>query len=129
MTAWRHGEEAMDPFHDEVGFLLWDKAHGEVMRSVVFGRGIAILAGSSARAHDKVLRFDATPGAAHLGVLQNTDLLERAEGCDFKSDFTDNDERQLSDTHNRLLNLDGEGGETANSKDVRRSGKEAPSTA
>src|SRR5690606_27023032 len=25
MTAWRHGEEAMDPFHDEVGFLLWDK--------------------------------------------------------------------------------------------------------
>src|SRR3546814_2547058 len=32
MTAWRHGEEAMDPFHDEVGFLLWDKAHGEAMR-------------------------------------------------------------------------------------------------
>src|SRR3546814_13867945 len=57
MTAWRHGEEAMDPFHDEVGFLLWDKAHGEVMRSVVFGRGIAILAGSSAGPHDKVLRF------------------------------------------------------------------------
>ncbi|TAN31276.1 DUF1794 domain-containing protein, partial [bacterium] len=24
MTAWRHGEEAMDPFHDEVGYLLWD---------------------------------------------------------------------------------------------------------
>src|SRR3546814_3698973 len=71
MTAWRHGEEAMDPFHDEVGFLLWDKAHGEVMRSVVFGRGIAILAGSSAGPHDKVLRFDATPGAAHYGILQN----------------------------------------------------------
>ena len=43
MTAWRHGEESMDPFHDEVGFLLWDKANGQVMRSVVFGRGIAIL--------------------------------------------------------------------------------------
>jgi hypothetical protein len=49
MTAWRHGEEAMDPFHDEVGFLLWDKAHGQVMRNVVFGRGIAILAGSDAK--------------------------------------------------------------------------------
>ncbi len=55
MTAWRHGEESMDPFHDEVGFLLWDKANGQVMRSVVFGRGIAILAGSDAKPHDKVL--------------------------------------------------------------------------
>src|SRR6185312_10534972 len=40
MTAWRHGEGAMDPFHDEIGFLLWDKANGQVIRNVVFGRGI-----------------------------------------------------------------------------------------
>ncbi|MGH7080961.1 MAG: heme-binding beta-barrel domain-containing protein, partial [Acetobacteraceae bacterium] len=32
MIAWRHGEEAMDPFHDEVGYLLWDQAHGQVIR-------------------------------------------------------------------------------------------------
>src|SRR3546814_8332727 len=105
MTAWRHGEEAMDPFHDEVGFLLWDKAHGEVMRSVVFGRGIAILAGSSAGPHDKVLRFDATPGAAHYGILQNKYLLEHAEVCDFKSDFTVNDDGTLGYTSDLLLKL------------------------
>ena len=28
MTAWRHGEEAMIPFHDEVGYMLWEKATG-----------------------------------------------------------------------------------------------------
>lgn len=39
MTAWRRGEEAMDPFHDEIGFLLWGKAGGQVIRNVVFGRG------------------------------------------------------------------------------------------
>src|SRR5690348_12577076 len=61
MTAWRHGEEAMDPFHDEIGFLLWDKADGQIIRNVVFGRGIAILAGSSAKPGDKVLHFDAKP--------------------------------------------------------------------
>ncbi|HOV20916.1 MAG TPA: heme-binding beta-barrel domain-containing protein, partial [Ottowia sp.] len=33
MTAWRHGEEAMDPFHDEVGYLLWEKATGQIMRA------------------------------------------------------------------------------------------------
>lgn len=53
-TAWRHGEEAMDPFHDEVGFLLWDKKNEQVLRTVVFGRGIAIQAGASAKARDKV---------------------------------------------------------------------------
>ena len=24
MTAWRHGEEDGDPFHDEVGYILWE---------------------------------------------------------------------------------------------------------
>src|SRR3546814_1155575 len=67
--SWRHGEEAMDPFHDEIGFLLWDKVHGEVMRTVVFGRGIAILAGSSARPDDKILTFDARPGEPCYGIL------------------------------------------------------------
>lgn len=43
----------MDPFHDEVGYLLWDKANGQVMRMVVFGRGIAILAGGDAGPRDR----------------------------------------------------------------------------
>jgi len=105
MTAWRHGEEAMDPFHDEIGFLMWDKAHGEIMRAVVFGRGIAILAGSSAKPRDKVLTFDAKPGAADYGVLQNKYLLERAQICDFKSTFTINDDGTLSYTSDLLLKL------------------------
>lgn len=41
MTAWRHGEEAMDPFHDEVGYLLWEKATGQTMRCFAVPRGIA----------------------------------------------------------------------------------------
>ncbi|ABE64034.1 conserved hypothetical protein [Nitrobacter hamburgensis X14] len=105
MTAWRHGEEAMDPFHDELGFLLWDKAHGEIMRTVVFGRGIAILAGSSAKPHDKTLTFNATPGAPHYGVLQNKYLLERAEIRDFKSAFEINDDGTVSYTSDLLLKL------------------------
>ena len=111
MTAWRHGEEAMDPFHDEVGFLLWDKARGEIMRAVVFGRGIAILAGSSAKLHDKILTFDAKPGEVHYGVLQNKYLLERAEVRDFKSSFTINDDGTFSYTSDLLLKLAATGGE------------------
>lgn len=111
MTAWRHGEEAMDPFHDEVGFLLWDKDRGQVMRAVVFGRGIAILAGSSAKPRDKVLHFNAKPGARDYGISQNQYLLERAEVRDFKSTFTIGDDGTLSYTSDLLLKLAATGAE------------------
>lgn len=105
MTAWRHGEEAMIPFHDEVGFLLWDKANGQVMRDVVFGRGIAILAGSDAGPRDTVLHFDATPGDPAYGILQNKYLLERAELTGFTSTFTLNDDGTLTYTSDLVLRL------------------------
>ena len=105
MTAWRHGEEAMDPFHDEVGYLLWDKANGQVMRSVVFGRGIAILAGSDAGPRDRELHFDATPGEASYGILQNKYLVERAELKSFQSVFTFNDDGTFSYTSDLVLRL------------------------
>jgi hypothetical protein len=76
MTAWRHGEEAMDPFHDEVGFLLWDNAHRQVMRNVVFGRGIAILAGSGA---EPIRCCGSTPGLAnHVTACCRTTICSSA---------------------------------------------------
>jgi len=111
MTAWRHGEEAMDPFHDEVGYLLWDKANGQVMRAVVFGRGIAILAGSDAGARDRVLRFDAMPGEPSYGILQNKYLLQRAELKSFESVFTFNDDGTFSYTSDLVLKLAATGAE------------------
>lgn len=111
MTAWRHGEEAMIPFHDEVGFLLWDKADGQVIRNVVFGRGIAILAGGDAAIGDKELHFDAMPGEPCYGILQNKYLLRRAEILGFTSTFTFNDDGTLtytSDLHMKLAAIGGE---------------------
>ncbi|HEX7380584.1 MAG TPA: FABP family protein [Nevskiaceae bacterium] len=105
MTAWRHGEEAMNPFHDEVGYLLWDKARGQVMRAVTFGRGIAILAGSSAKPRDKEVHFNAKPGAPDYGIVQNKYLLERAELKDFKSTFTFHEDGSFSYFSDILLKL------------------------
>lgn len=111
MTAWRHGEEAMIPFHDEVGFLLWDKAAGQIMRTVVFGRGIAIMAGGSAKASDRVLHFEAKPGDPCYGILQNRHLLERAEIKGFKSTFTFHDDGSFTHVSDLLLKLAATGGE------------------
>lgn len=105
MTAWRHGEEAMDPFHDEIGFLLWDKANSQIIRNVVFGRGIAILAGGDASIGDKTLHFNASPGEPCYGILQNKYLLDRAEIKDFKSSFTFNPDGTMSYISDLVLRL------------------------
>lgn len=104
-TAWRHGEEAMDPFHDEVGYILWDRKNGQVIRSVVFGRGIAILAGADAKARDKEVHFRAVPGDPCYGILQNKYLLGRAELKSFESTIRFNDDGTFTHSSDIVLKL------------------------
>lgn len=96
MMAWRHGEEAMIPFHDEVGYFLWDEVNGQIMRCNVFGRGIAIIAGGDAGPHDKTLNFKATPGDPNYGILQNKHLSEQGTLIDFAGSFTFDDDHTFS---------------------------------
>lgn len=110
MTAWRHGEEAMDPFHDEVGYFLWEKKTRQVIRNVVFGRGIAILAGGDAGPRDKTLHFKATPGDPNYGILQNKYLSGRAELMAFDGTFTFNDDGSFSYQQTLILKLAATGG-------------------
>lgn len=111
MTAWRHGEEAMDPFHDEVGYLLWDRINGQVIRCFAVPRGLAILAGGDAGARDKVLKFKATPGDPAYGLSQNKYLLERAEAKAFMSVFIFNEDGTFSYTSDLTLKLAATGAE------------------
>lgn len=102
-TAWRHGEEAMDPFHDEVGYLLWDAVREQVMRVVVFGRGISMIAGGSARPRASSFKLVATAGDPHYGILQNSYLSEHAELKSFTNTFSFN--KDGSFTYNQTLVL------------------------
>ncbi len=111
MTAWRHGEEAMDPFHDEVGYLLWEVATGQVLRCFAVPRGLAILAGGSARPGDKSLTFKAEPGSPAYGLSQNKYLLERAQARSFASTFTFNDDGTFSYISDLVLKLAATGSE------------------
>lgn len=109
-TAWRHGEEAMDPFHDESGYLLWDKENGQVICSVVFGRGIAIQAGGDAKPGDREFHLKATPGDPCYGILQNKYLLGRAELKSFGCSFKFNDDGTFTHSSDIILKLGATGG-------------------
>ena len=100
----------MNPFHDEVGYMLWDKKLGQVKRVVVFGRGIAILAGGDAKPRDKELHFKATAGDPNYGILQNKYLSQRAELMGFQGAFWLNDDGTFSYEQTLELKLAAIGG-------------------
>lgn len=105
MTAWRHGEEAMDPFHDEVGYLLWEKSTGQVLRCFAVPRGLAILAGGDATPDSTELTFASDPKSPTYGLVQNKYLLERAEATAFTSTFTIHGDGDFSYTSDLTLRL------------------------
>ena len=101
----------MDPFHDEVGYLLWDKANEQIMRCFAVPRGLAILAGGSAKHRDKSLTFKAEPGSQHYGLSQNKHLLARATVTAFESTFVFNDDGTFSYTSDLFMKLAATGSE------------------
>jgi len=105
MTDWRHGEEGMDPFHDETGFLLWDEVSGQAMRVVVFGRGIAVIAGADAGAYDTELNFKAVAGDDSYGILQNRYLMQHAKTKKFECTFKFNDDGTFDHSSSLLLDI------------------------
>lgn len=68
-TAWRIGED--EPFHEELGYWMWDPARGEVMRGFLVPRAVTILAGGRAKATDTGFKLEASVGSATWGISSN----------------------------------------------------------
>ena len=69
MNAWRLAEA--DPFHEELGYWLWDAAAGQVMRCFLVPRGVTILAGGRATASDRKFKMEAVVGSEVFGIASN----------------------------------------------------------
>lgn len=68
-VAWPLGED--DPFHEEVGYWLWDPAEGQVLRCFTVPRGVTILAGGVAEAASRRFTMAAERGSEVFGILSN----------------------------------------------------------
>ena len=73
-TTWRLNEP--DPYHEELGYWMWDAANGIVLRSFVIPRGIALLAGGKATADASSFHLEAELGSATWGIASNPFLHE-----------------------------------------------------
>ena len=69
MTAWPLDSE--EAFHEELGYWLWDKEHGQVLRSFMVPRGVVVNAGGCVKENDKSFRLEAECGSETYGVMSN----------------------------------------------------------
>ena len=68
-TAWRIGAD--DPFHEELGYWLWDAEARQVMRCFMVPRGVTIIAGGSALPDARSFELAAEVGSETFGICSN----------------------------------------------------------
>ena len=75
---------AVEPFHVEIGYWYWDAEHELVMRGLLTPRGIAVLAGGTAKPDDTIIRVAAESGSDTFGIVSNPYLLDSARTTRFE---------------------------------------------
>jgi len=78
-AAWRKGEEALNPFHTEVGYWLWDAESNQVMRCFIVPRGSVVIAGGTSSGDATELTMAAKLGVQTYGILSNEYLDQNAK--------------------------------------------------
>lgn len=85
-TAWRLSEDA--PFHEQVGYFLWDAIARSIMHSFMIPRGMTVLAGGTANADSKTFTLTATLGSPTFGICSNPFLNEEFKTVRYESTLT-----------------------------------------
>jgi len=88
-TAWRMGE--VNPFHEDMGYWLWDKQDSQVMKCFVIPRGISLIAGGTVQADAKSFKIQAKDGSNTYGICHNLFLEKEFKivGFELKIEFLD----------------------------------------
>jgi hypothetical protein len=74
-TAWRIGSP--DPFHEEVGYWMWDAKSKLVIRCFMPPRGMTVLAGGHAEPDANSFTLEAEAGSETFGICSSPFLLEQ----------------------------------------------------
>lgn len=67
--AFEEGDD--EPFHQEVGYWLWDAENMQVMKSFIVPRGISVNAGGTVEKGENSFKVEATLGSETYGICSN----------------------------------------------------------
>jgi len=105
-TAWRLGVE--DPFHEEVGYWLWDAAARQVMLTFIVPRGVTVLAGGTVEPDATAMKLSAAVGSEVFGICSGPFLDEQFKTVRYDIELTVNDDGSFSYAQNTQLQIKGQ---------------------
>ena len=105
-VAWEEGDN--DPFHQEVGYWLWDAKNKQVMKSFIVPRGISVNAGGTTNADSKKFKVEATVGSETYGICSNKFLDQEFKSLSYETEFTMIDENSFSYDENTQIEIKGQ---------------------
>jgi hypothetical protein len=106
MMAWRL--DAEEPFHEEVGYWLWDAANGQVMKGFNVPRGYAVLAGGTAAADADSFEMAASVESETYGISSNAFLTEEFRTVRYELRVDILDEDTFSYASNTIIQIKGQ---------------------
>lgn len=105
--AWEEGDDA-EPFHEEVGYFIWDKAGAQVMKSFIVPRGIAVNAGGGADLNATEFSVKAELGSPTYGLCSNKFLDEEFQTVTYEIKFSFNSEDEFAYSENSRIKIKGQ---------------------
>ncbi len=105
-TAWPLGDD--NPFHEELGYWLWDAETQEIMRCFMVPRGVTLIAGGHAKPESRQLQMTAEAGSATYGILSNPFLDDAFRTVRYELEVTIHDNGSFSYSENTQLKIHGE---------------------
>ncbi|MGA2295330.1 MAG: heme-binding beta-barrel domain-containing protein [Acidimicrobiales bacterium] len=85
-SVWREGDEG--PFHQEVGYWMWDATSSQVMRCFTSPLAVTLIAGATVDPDATSFRLEAMHGSNTYGILSSTYLDEVARTSRFEVTVT-----------------------------------------
>ena len=104
-TAWRLGEP--EPFHEDIGYWIWDVQDKQITKTFVIPRGIAVLAGGTVEPDSKMFTIQASEGSRNYGFCHNLFLEKEFKIVGFKLTLNIPDSKSFSYEQTTTLKIKG----------------------
>ena len=105
-TAWRLGED--EPFHEELGYWLWDAQAKQVLRCFMVPRGVTVIAGGTAEPDARSFELLATLGSETYGICSNRFLDQEFKTVRYELKFEKRDANTIHYWEDTVLAIRGQ---------------------
>ncbi len=105
--AWEEGDDE-SPFHEEVGYWIWDAENKQVMKSFIVPRGISVTAGGTTDPNSHMFEVTADVGCETYGICSNKFLDEEFKSIRYELKMEKINENSFRYDEDTLIKIKGQ---------------------